>query len=91
MRFVFLPIGLGAGLIAGLLGKKAFEAAWGLVDDEDPPAPEDRDISVLQLAAALAVEGAIFRLAKGLADHGARRGFASLTGAWPGEEKPDPA
>lgn len=91
MRFVFLPIGLTAGLIAGLLGKKAFEAAWGLVDDEDPPAPEDRDISVLQLAAALAVEGAIFRLAKGLADHGARRGFASLTGAWPGEEKPDPA
>lgn len=91
MRFVFLPVGLAIGLIAGALGKKAFEAAWGLVDDEEPPAPEDRDVSILQLAAALAVEGAIFRLAKGLADHGARRGFAGLTGVWPGEEKPDPA
>lgn len=89
MRFVFLPVGLIIGLIAGALGKKAFEAAWGLVDDEEPPAPEDREVSILQLATALAIEGAIFRLAKGLADHGARRGFAGLTGVWPGEERPD--
>jgi hypothetical protein len=90
MRFVFLPVGLAAGLLAGIAGKKLFEAAWGAVDDEEPPAPEHRDVSLLQLAAALAVEGAIFRVAKGMADHGARRGFASVTGVWPGEERPDP-
>ena len=90
MKALFLPVGLVAGLAAGFAGKKLFEAAWGLVDDEEPPRPEDREVSLAQLAAALAVEGAIFRLAKGLADHGARRSFAGLTGIWPGEERPDP-
>jgi hypothetical protein len=90
MRFVFLPVGIVAGLVAGSLGKKAFEAAWGAFDDEEPPHPEHRDVSLPQLAAALAVEGAIFRLAKGMTDHMARRGFAGVTGVWPGEERPDP-
>jgi len=42
------------------------------------------------LAVALMIEGAIFRLVKGLFDHGARRGFARMTGEWPGEEHPEP-
>jgi hypothetical protein len=37
----------------------------------------------------LLVEGAIFRLVKGLTDHGARRAFAGVTGTWPGEEAPE--
>lgn len=90
MRFAFLPIGLVAGLAAGAIGKRVFEAAWGAFDDEEPPQPEQRDVSLAQLAVALAVEGATFRLAKGMTDHFARRGFAGLTGAWPGEERPQP-
>jgi hypothetical protein len=39
----------------------------------------------------LLIEGAIFRLVKGLFDHAARRGFARMTGAWPGEEAPEKA
>ena len=85
-----MPIGLVAGLAAGVAGKKVFEQLWGAIDDREPPHPEDREVSLAQLALALALEGAIFRLAKGLADHGARRSFASLTGAWPGEQRPDP-
>jgi hypothetical protein len=27
---------------------------------------------------------------RGLADHGTRRGFARVTGSWPGEERPEP-
>ena len=42
------------------------------------------------LAVALALEGAIFRLIRGLVDRGSRQGFLRLTGAWPGEERPDP-
>lgn len=57
-----------------------------MIDDEDPPEPGNRDIPVLKLVGALVLEGAIFRLAKGFADRGARSGFASLTGTWPGEE-----
>jgi hypothetical protein len=29
MKFLFAPIGIGAGLLAGLLAQKAFERIWG--------------------------------------------------------------
>jgi hypothetical protein len=89
MKFIFTPISLVLGLIAGLVGKKIFEQIWGLVDDEEPPKPEHREFSWPKLISALVVEGAIFRLVKGLTDHGARTGFAKLTGTWPGEERPE--
>jgi len=88
MKFVFTPISGIAGLLAGMLGKKIFERLWGLVDDEEPPRPEHRQFSWPKLIAALVFEGAIFRLVKGLVDHGARRTFAGATGSWPGEEAP---
>lgn len=90
MKLIFAPISIVFGLIAGVLGKKMFEALWGLVDDEEPPKPEHRELSWPKLVTALAVEGAIFRLVKGLVDHGARSSFAKLTGSWPGEEAPEP-
>jgi hypothetical protein len=46
---------------------------------------------VVQLLVALLVEGAIARVVRGLVDHGARHGWARLTGAWPGEERPEEA
>ena len=90
MKFLFLPVSIVLGLVAGLLGRKIFEQAWGLIDEEEPPDAKHREISVPKLLAALAVEGAIFRLVKGLTDHGARRGYARVTGTWPGEEAPEP-
>lgn len=38
------------------------------------------------LVAALLLEGAIFRVARGVSDHLARVAFTRLTGRWPGEE-----
>jgi hypothetical protein len=90
MKVVFTPISLVLGLIAGLVGKKIFEKLWGLVDEEEPPSPEHREFSWPKLIAALLFEGAIFRLVKGLVDHGTRRTFARATGSWPGEEAPEP-
>jgi hypothetical protein len=90
MKFLFLPLSIALGLVAGLLGRKIFEQLWGLIDDEEPPDAKHREIDVPKLVAALAIEGAIFRLVKGLTDHGARRGYARLTGTWPGEEAPEP-
>jgi uncharacterized protein DUF4235 len=90
MKLIFAPISIVLGLVAGILGKKAFETVWGLVDDEEPPKPEHRLFSWPKLVAALVLEGAIFRLVKGLVDHGSRSSFARLTGRWPGEEAPEP-
>jgi uncharacterized protein DUF4235 len=88
VKLLFAPVSILAGLLAGLVGKKAFERLWGLIDDEEPPSPEHRELSWSKLVAALAIEGAIFRLVKGLTDHAARRSFAKATGSWPGEERP---
>jgi hypothetical protein len=90
MKIAFTPLSIVLGLVAGLVGKKIFEQIWGLIDDEEPPDAKHREINYTKLVFALLFEGAIFRLVKGLTDHGARQGFARMTGAWPGEEKPEP-
>lgn len=90
MKFVFAPISIVLGFVAGMIGSKIFERIWGLIDEEEPPKPEHREFSWPKLVAALVIEGAIFRLVKGLVDHGSRTSFARLTGAWPGEEAPEP-
>jgi hypothetical protein len=89
MKLIFTPISIVLGLIAGMIGSKVFEKIWGLVDDEEPPKPEHREFSWPKLVGALLVEGAIFKLVKGLVDHGSRSSFARLTGTWPGEERPE--
>lgn len=87
MKVLFAPIGILAGLIAGFVAQKGFERIWAIVDEEQAPEVEDRDAPYLKLALALLLEGAIFRLVKGMVDRGARVGFASITGRWPGEER----
>jgi hypothetical protein len=89
-RFLFIPFGILAGLIAGAIGRFAFDKLWAVIDDEEPPEPEHRDVSMVKLVISLALEGAIFRAVRGVAEHGARQGFARLTGEWPGEAEPEP-
>jgi len=89
MKVLFAPIGIAAGMIAGLIGKNLFDFAWSRISDEEAPEPDQREVSVPMLAVALALEGAIFRVIRGLVDRGSRQGFLRLTGRWPGEERPD--
>jgi hypothetical protein len=89
VKFIFTPFSIILGLIAGMVGQKIFEKIWSLVDDEEAPSPQHREFSWPKLIIALVVEGAIFRLVKGLTDHGARTAFAKTTGSWPGEEAPE--
>lgn len=88
-KLFFLPISIGTGFAAGLVGKKLFSAIWGLIDDEEAPKAEHRDVTLGKLAIALVIQGALFGLIRGLVDHGARHGYARLTGAWPGQERPE--
>jgi hypothetical protein len=86
VKILFAPIGILAGLFAGFLAQKGFERIWAIVDEEQAPAVENRNASYPKLVLALLLEGAIFRLVKGMVDRSARVGFASVTGSWPGEE-----
>ena len=90
MKFVFMPVSIGAGLLAGLVAKKIFNQIWGLFDEEEPPDSKHRDIDWPKLLIAAAVQGAIFRAIKEATDHASRRAFARTTGKWPGEERPEP-
>jgi len=86
VKLVFAPVGIVTGLVAGVLARKGFERLWAVVDEEEPPDPAERDAPYAKLIPALLIEGAVFRLTKGLVDHGVRVGFARWTGKWPGEE-----
>jgi hypothetical protein len=88
-KVLFIPVSVIAGLLSGLLSRRIFALLWGVVDEQDPPKAEHRRVSWGKLALALGLEGAVFRLVKGLVDHGSREGFTRLTGAWPGEEEPE--
>jgi Protein of unknown function (DUF4235) len=88
MKTAFTPIGLVLGLLAGQASKKIFDKVWGLVAEEEAPRPKHREIALAKLLTALVIEGAIARVVRGLVDHGSRRGWAGITGSWPGEERP---
>jgi hypothetical protein len=89
MKLLFIPIGIVSRLLAALAGKKLFERVWAVVDEKDPPKPDQRGVSWPKLVAALAIEGAVFSLVKGAVDHAARGWFAGLTGRWPGAKSPE--
>jgi hypothetical protein len=90
VKAVFTPIGLLIGIAAGQVAKKIFDLVWSLFDDEEAPRPKHREVPLAKLLVALLIEGAIFRVVRGLTDHGARHGWRQLTGSWPGEERPEP-
>lgn len=88
-RALFAPVSIAGGLLAGLVATKLFDLIWKRVDDQEPPAPEHREIEPVKLVAALLIQGAIFRLIRGAFDHAARSAFYRGTGRWPGEARPD--
>ncbi len=73
MGLVFRPVGIAAGIFAGIVGKKIFDLIWGLIDDEDAPEPKYRQIAFGKLVAALIVAVVYGLIAGGLALAGRRR------------------
>ena len=89
LKILFIPFSVVGGLISGFLAKKLFEQLWGVVDDEEPPKPEHRQVPMGKVVAAAALEGAIFKGTRAAIDHKSRQAFANATGTWPGEQRPD--
>jgi hypothetical protein len=90
-KILFIPFSVLSGILAGIIGKKTFERVWGIFDDRGAPDPKQRQAALPKLIAALMLEGAISRAARGLADRGSRRAYSRITGRWPGEEHPEGA
>ena len=89
MKLIYKPFGLIIGISSGLVASKIFSAIWGIFDKEEPPKPTTRDATWPKVLGAAAVQGVTFKVTRALVDRNMARGFAFLTGSWPGPEKPD--
>jgi hypothetical protein len=68
-----------------------FNQIWQRIDDEEPPEAKTRDTSLVRLALAVTLQGAVFSLVKAFVNRGGAKGWQYLTGVWPGEKRPDPS
>jgi hypothetical protein len=44
-KILFAPFGIVGGILAGIIGKKGFDRLSRLVDDQEAPHPEHRDVA----------------------------------------------
>jgi hypothetical protein len=89
MKLIYKPFGIVLGIGAGLLSKKLFEAIWGIFDKEEPPKPTTLQTTWPKVLGAAVVEGVTFKVTRAAVDRVGAKGFAKMTGAWPGEKRPD--
>jgi hypothetical protein len=89
MNLLFRPVGLIAGFLAGLIARKVFDQIWQAIDETDPPDAEELGVPKGKFVVALALEGVIFTVVRGLVDHYSRVAFYRYTGAWPGDTDED--
>ena len=90
MCVIYKPFGIALGILAGLVGKRIFNFVWTKIDDEDPPKATTQEATWAKILTAAAIQGVIFKTTRVIVDRHAARGWAYLTGTWPGERRPDP-
>jgi hypothetical protein len=91
MKLLYKPFGILFGIGAGLVSKRLFDAAWGLVDDAEPPKATTQDASWGKVLGAAAVQAVTFKVTRAAVDRAGAKGFQHLFGIWPGEKRQDPA
>jgi hypothetical protein len=91
VKLLYKPVGIVFGIIGGVIAKRVFEKLWGLVDDAEPPKPTTKQTSWSKVIGAAAVEGLAFKVTRAAVDRAGAKSFHHVTGAWPGEEEPEPA
>lgn len=90
MKALYKPIGLIFGILSGIVAKRIFDFVWTKIDDEDPPKGTTQEARWGKILAAAALQGVIFKSTRVVVDRYGAVGWNYLTGAWPGEKRPDP-
>jgi Protein of unknown function (DUF4235) len=89
-RLLYKPLGLLVSVLGGMIAGALFKRVWSSVArEEDPPEATDATKGWPKVVAAATLEGAVFGGVKAAIDRAGARGFAGLTGAWPGQTEPD--
>jgi uncharacterized protein DUF4235 len=87
MKLLYKPFGIVFGILAGILSKKVFEAVWGIFDKEEPPKATTLETTWPKVIGAAVVEGVTFKVTRAAVDRVGAKGFAGLTGHWPGDKE----
>jgi hypothetical protein len=90
MKLLFIPVSLGGSLVAGALGRWLFSKVWEAVDDQEPPESEHLRTTWSRVMLSAVLRGALFAGVRAAVDRSTRLAFMNVTGAWPGEQEPDP-
>jgi len=90
MKALYKPIGLIIGIASALVSKRIFNFVWTKIDDEDPPKGTTQRAPWSKILGAAALQGVIFKTTRVVVDRYGAVGWNYLTGAWPGEKRPDP-
>lgn len=89
IKVIYKPFGLLVSVLGGILAGTLFKRLWrAIAGEDDTPDAKDRDRGWGEIAAAAAIEGAVFGGVKALVDRAGATGFARATGAWPGNTQP---
>ena len=89
MKVIFKLFSIPIGLFTGQLAKMIFEQIWGLVDDREPPRANHEEAQWPKVLAAAAVQGTTFYVTRAAVQRASAKGFAHLTGVWPGDKRPE--
>lgn len=73
-------LGVGAGLLAGALFNRVWQA---VADGTDAPDATDEERGWGEILAAAALQGAIFAVVRAAVDRAGASGVRRLTGRWP--------
>jgi hypothetical protein len=90
-KLLYKPFGVIAGIVAGLIGRKAFDSAWAKLDKEEPPTATTQYAPWTKIVGAAAMQGVIFQITRVVVDRYAAIYWHYLTGSWPGKKGPKPA
>ena len=89
MKFIYKIFSIPFGILAGQVAKKAFEQIWGLIDDREPPRANHEETTYPKVLLAAAVQGTTFFVTRAAFQRASAKGFAHLTGVWPGDRRPE--
>ncbi len=88
LPFTYKPLGFALGWASGALAGLAFRKTWMAIrHEEDAPDALDRDRGWGEILLAAAVQGALFAMARSLADRAGAKAIERSTGVWPVSEK----
>ncbi|MFF4212172.1 DUF4235 domain-containing protein [Streptomyces sp. NPDC001796] len=88
LPLVYRPVGFALGWASGALAGYAFRATWKAIrHEDDAPDALDRDRGWGEVLLAAALQGALFAVARSLADRTGAKAIERSTGVWPGGDK----